>query len=49
MQGQPVAYYPSLKIVDKFFNRELSDSDFINLPLEKSGSMAPNMIQNFVN
>lgn len=49
MPIQPNAYYPSLKNVDKFFNRELSDSDFINLSLEKSESMAPNMIQNFVN
>ncbi|KAK8896263.1 hypothetical protein M9Y10_014160 [Tritrichomonas musculus] len=49
IEGKPGAYFPSLKIVDKFFNRELSDSAFINLSLEKSGSMAPNMLQNFVN
>ena len=43
-QEEPKQYFLSLKIVDKFFNRELSDSDFCNLSLEKSESTSLNFV-----
>ncbi|OHS97729.1 CAMK family protein kinase [Tritrichomonas foetus] len=42
------SHFPSLKIVDKFFNREISDTDFKNMQFERSGSMAPDAIPNIV-
>ncbi|OHT07593.1 CAMK family protein kinase [Tritrichomonas foetus] len=47
--GKPGTHFPSLKIVDQFFNREISDSDFKNLHIERSESMAPGQIPTLLN
>ena len=46
--GQTGNHFPSLKNVDKFFNREISDLSLKNIQIERSESMAPGQIPNLI-